>query len=181
MPINTVISTKLTDSGAEPITTDQAKLHASIDYADYDSILPIYISAARIAIENATGLAIIQKTVKQVVQLYANSIFKLSYSPVKSFSYGLELNQSDCGQYMLNGTGQPVNYGANDEVIVAEKTALYEIEYIAGYTTVPADLKLAILQMFTFIFNHRGEFSDGRIDVSIEAERIIMNNKRFII
>ena len=105
----------------------------------------------------------------------------MSYSPVKTFNYGLELNQSDCGQYMLNGTGQPVNYGANDEVIIAEKTALYEIEYVAGYTTVPADLKLAILQMFTFIFNHRGEFSDGRIDVSIEAERIIMNNKRFII
>lgn len=181
MPINTVISTKITDTGSEPITTAQAKLHASIDYADYDSLLPIYISASRIAIENATGQAILQKTVKQVVQLYANSVFKLSYSPVIAFNYGIELTQDSCGQYSINGSGLPVSYGANDEVIVAEKTGMYEIEYVAGYDTAPADLKLAILQMFAFTFNHRGEYNEGRLDMSMEAERIIMNNKRFIV
>lgn len=181
MPINTVISTKISDTGSEPITVEQAKLHAAIDYSDYDSIIPIYISAARIAIENATGLALIEKTVKQVVQLYPNTLFKLSYSPVKTFNYGYELGIDECGQYIVSSSGQPVNYGANDEVIVVSKAGIYEIEYKAGYATVPADLKLAILQMFTFIFNHRGEYNDGRLDISVEAERTIMNNKRFVI
>lgn len=181
MPINTVISTKISDTGSEPITTEQAKLHAAIDYGDYDSLIPIYISAARIAIENATGLALIEKTVKQVIQLYGNTLFKLSYSPVKTFNYGYELSLNECGQYIINGTGQPVNYGANDEVIVVPTSGIYEVEYAAGYSVVPADLKLAILQMFTFIFNHRGEYNDGRLDISVEAERIIMNNKRFIV
>lgn len=181
MPTNTVISTKITDTGAEPITIQQAKLHASIDYNDYDSLLPIYISAARIAIENATGLAIVDKTVKQIVQLYTNSLFKLSYSPVKSFHYGIELVTNDCGQYILISTGDQLNFGANDEVVTSPSNSLYEIEYEAGFSTVPADIKLAILQMFTFIFNHRGEYNDGKLDISVEAERIIMNNKRFII
>jgi hypothetical protein len=66
-------------------------------------------------------------------------------------------------------------------MISVEYDGTYEFEYLAGYETVPVDLKLAILQMFTFIFNNRGEFSEGKIDVSLEAQRIMGQNARFLI
>lgn len=175
MSTNIVLSTKLSDTGSEPISTDQAKLHCAIDYTDYDNLIPIYISAARIAVEQATGYAIVEKTIKQVVNLYALSPFKLSFSPILQLNYVIPVNVYGC-----NGNA-PYSFGANSELITVDYSGTYEIEYIAGYETVPADLKLAILQLFTFIFNHRGEYNEGKLDISLEAERIIMNNKRFIV
>ena len=180
MAINTILSTKVTDTGTEPITTAQAKLHASIDYSDYDTILPIYISAARMAVEKCTGYALVEKTVKHTANLKAHVPFQLTYSPVKQFNYAIQ-DYSQLGQeYGLNSdTG--LNFGSNGEVLMVDLDGIYDIEYKAGFDTVPADLKLAVLQMFTFIFNHRGEYSEGKLDISVEAERIVRNVSRFAI
>lgn len=180
MAINTLLSTKITDTGSEPVTTEQAKLHASIDFTDYDSIIPIYISAARIAVEKTTGLALVAKTVEHTASLKANVPFQLSYSPVTEFSYAVHDDQAYGQNYWLSSE-LPSNFGSNGEVLVVENDGIYDIMYKAGYSTVPADLKLAVLQMFTFIFNHRGEYGEGKLDLSVEAERIIMNNRRFSI
>lgn len=181
MAVNTILSTKITDTGVEPITVEQAKLHAAIDYPDYDSILPIYISAARIAIEKATGLALVEKTIKQTVSVYQGFPYRLRFSPVKQFNYALLVDQNNCGQTVLASPASPVNLGANNDVLYINESGIYEIEYKAGFDTVSADLKLAILQMFAFIFNHRGDYSEGRLDISAEAERIIIDTQRFVI
>ena len=181
MSINTILSSKVTDTGSEPITAEQAKLHASIDYTDYDSIIPIYISAARIAVENATGLALVDKTVKLTARLYSGMPLKLPYSPVKQFSYAALVVQNAYGQNVWSPSDPIDAYGVNDDLLTVATDGMYEIEFTAGYANVPADLKLAILQMFTFIFNHRGEYNEGKLDTAIEAERIIINNRRFAI
>lgn len=180
MAINTLLSTKITDTGSEPVTIEQAKLHASIDYTDYDSIIPIYISAARIAVEKTTGLALVEKTVQHTANLKANVPFQLSYSPVKQFNYAVH-DSTAYGQNYWLSTDMPINFGVNGEVLVVEHDGIYDIEYKAGLASVPADLKLAVLQMFTFIFNHRGEYGEGKLDVAVEAERIVMNSRRFSI
>jgi hypothetical protein len=180
MAINTILSTKITDTGSEPITTTQAKLHASIDYGDYDSLIPIYISAARIAIERATGLALVEKTVKHTVNLKADVPFAFSYSPVKQFSYAIYEPNQIGPNYWINGE-LPNSFGANNELLTVEQDGMYEIEYKAGYDVVPNDLKLAILQMFTFIFNHRGEYQEGKLETSLEAQSIILDVRRFSI
>lgn len=181
MAINTVHSTKITDTGSEPITTAQAKLHCAIDYSDYDTLIPIYISAARIAIERATGLALVQKTVKITAELQANYPFQLSHSPITEFKYVVPVDIEDYNIELswdgLNG----VNFGANFDVINVKNSGIYDIEYEAGFATVPSDLKLAVLQMFAFIFNHRGEYNEGKLDISVEAERIMQSNSRFLI
>jgi hypothetical protein len=106
--------------------------------------------------------------------------FQLTYSPVKQFNYAIQ-DYSQLGQeYGLNSdTG--LNFGSNGEVLMVDLDGMYDIEYKAGFDTVPADLKLAVLQMFTFIFNHRGEYSEGKLDISVEAERIVRNVSRFVI
>jgi len=180
MSINTVLSTKITDTGSEPITVEQAKLHASIDYTDYDSIIPIYISAARMAVEQSTGLALVEKTVRQTVKIHADVPFQLSYSPVKQFSYAYCDPDQTGPNYWFNAE-LPSNFGANDEIIEVDRDGIYEIEYKAGYTTVPPDLKLAVLQMFAFVFNHRGEYQEGKLETSMEAQRIITNVRRFAV
>lgn len=181
MAINTVYATKITDTGSEPITTAQAKLHCAIDYTDYDNLIPIYISAARIAVERATGLALVTKTVKLTAALIAKVPFQLSHSPVTEFKYIIPVEfYSYNYDYIWDGVNG-VNLGVNNELVTVEHDGIYEIEYDAGYTTVPADLKLAVLQMFAFIFNHRGEYAEGKLDISLEAERILQSNSRFLI
>ncbi len=39
MAVNTIISTRVTETGTEPVSIEQAKIHAAIDYTDYDSIV----------------------------------------------------------------------------------------------------------------------------------------------
>jgi hypothetical protein len=180
MSVNTIHSTSIIDTGSEPITTAQAKLHASIDYTDYDSLIPIYISAARLAVEQATGLAIVEKTVKSQATIYKGYPLKVGYSPVITMNYVVGMGANSACQY--NGdTGYVNNIGVSNEIISVEYDGMYEFEYSAGYETVPSDLKLAILQMFTFIFNNRGEYAEGKVDVSLEAQRIMGQNARFLV
>ena len=80
MSVNTILSSKISDTGSEPVSVEQAKLHAAIDYTDYDSILPIYLSAARQSIEKATGQALVSKKVNLTVALYAGNVFKPPHS-----------------------------------------------------------------------------------------------------
>ncbi len=173
MSVNTILSTKVTEVANEPVSASEAKLHASIDYDDFDTLIPVYISAARIAIERATGLSILQKTILTEAFIYPEFPFILQYSPVKSVNYIIGVEDSIC-----DGE-QPVMSGANNEIIQVKQAGHYQIEYTTGFSTCPADLKLAILQLFTFIFTHRGEYSEGKLDISVEALRIIGENARF--
>lgn len=176
MSVNTIYSTKVTETGSEPVSSSDAKLHASIDYSDFDTLIPIYISAARIAIERATGLAIIEKTVKCQAYIYPEAPFMLAYSPVKQVNYIIGVGStSSCTEE------SPVILGANQEVVLVSEAGQYEVEYVAGFDSCPADLKLAILELFTFIFTHRGEYSEGKLDISLEAARIIGENARFLV
>lgn len=174
MSVNTILSTKVTEVAGEPVSAPDAKLHASIDYDDFDSLIPIYISAARIAIERATGLSILQKTIVTQAFLYPEFPFSLQYSPVKSVNYVIGIGDTPTCE-----GEDPVLSGANNEIIQVKQAGHYEIEYSTGFATCPADLKLAILQLFTFIFTHRGEYSEGKLDISVEALRIIGENARF--
>jgi len=173
MSVNTILSTKVTEVAGEPVSTSEAKLHASIDYTDFDTLIPIYISAARLAIERATGLSILQKTIVTQAFLYPEFPFALQYSPVKSINYIIGVEDSICD------SEQPFVSGANSEIIQVKQAGHYEIEYMTGFASCPPDLKLAILQLFTFIFTHRGEYSEGKLDISVEALRIIGENARF--
>jgi uncharacterized phiE125 gp8 family phage protein len=178
MAINIIHSTKVIDGSNEPISTSEAKLHASIDYSEFDSIIPTYISAARLAVEKATGLALVQKTITSQATIYVEYPLILSYKPVKQVNYIRYLSENECDLY---GADAPVVRGAENELVFVKKEGLYEIEYVAGMTSVPADLKLAILQMFAFIFTQRGDYNEGKLDVSLEAERIMGQNQRFFV
>ncbi len=178
MSVNTILSSKITETGTEPVTLAQAKMHAAIDYTDYDTILPIYLSAARLSIEKATGLSLITKRVDITVELVANVLFKLPYSPVTLVNSIIgTLTNDDVTSYATNEK----NVGVNKDFIIVDVSGIYDVQYDSSITSVAADLKLAIMQMFTFIFNHRGEYMEGKLDYAVEAERIIGQNTRFVI
>jgi len=178
MQINIIHSTKVVDGSNEPVSASDAKLHASIDYSEFDSIIPTYISAARLAVEKATGLALVSKTITSQATIHPEYPLILSYKPVTQVNYIRYLSEDECDLY---GADAPVVRGAENELVFVKKKGLYEIDYIAGMSSVPADLKLAILQMFAFIFTQRGDFNEGKLDVSLEAERIMRQNQRFLV
>lgn len=172
MAVNTIISSKVTETGSEPVSVEQAKLHASIDYNDYDSILPIYLSAARQSIEKATGIALISKKVNLTANMVANTIFRLPDSPVSQVNYITSTLTNE--QYQDQS-----NVGVANDFVIVPVDGIFDIEYECSVSSVSADIKIAIMQMFTFIFNHRGEYAEGKLDYSVEAERIVGQNARF--
>lgn len=174
MAVNTIISSKVTETGTEPVSLEQAKLHAAIDYSDYDAILPIYLSAARQSVEKATGQALISKKVNLTAQLISNTPFRLPDSPISQVNYITPT-------FNNNGFQDQSNVGVANDFIMVDLDGTYDIEYECSISSVSADLKIAILQVFTFIFNHRGEYMEGKLDYSVEAERITGQNSRFII
>lgn len=174
MAVNTIISSKVTETGSEPVSLEQAKLHAAIDFTDYDAILPIYLSAARQSVEKATGQALISKKVNLTAQLIYNTPFRLPDSPISQVNYITPT-------FNNNGFQDQSNVGVANDFIIVDLDGTYDIEYECSISSVSADLKIAILQVFTFIFNHRGEYMEGKLDYSVEAERITGQNARFII
>lgn len=174
MAVNTIISSKVTETGSEPVSLEQAKLHAAIDFTDYDAILPIYLSAARQSVEKATGIALISKTVKLTVSMVANTVFRLPDSPVTQVNY---IEPTISNEHPQDQS----NVGVQNDFVMVALDGIYDIEYECTVSSVPADLKIAILQVFTFIFNHRGDYSEGKLDYSLEAQRITEQNTRFSI
>lgn len=177
MAVNTIHSISIVEAGVEPVTPSQAKLHAAIDFDDYDSIIPTYIQAARMAVEKATGVALMKKTFKVQASIYPDFPFRLPFTPVQLITY-ISVIKHGCEELLSD---YPVNYGYQDESIRVKYAGVYEIDYIGGYDSCPADYKLAILQMFAFIFSNRGDYNEGKLDVSLEAQRIMGQNQRFLV
>ena len=69
MTENRYIETKVTDTGDEPVTLEQAKLYMSVTAEDYDDLITELITVARKRVEDYTHLSLVGKTVKLTVDV----------------------------------------------------------------------------------------------------------------
>lgn len=133
----------------EIITLAEAKRHLRIDFTDEDQLITGLITASRIAIENYVQLSLVPCEVTALIQNEISGI-KLPWGP---YVDGLELRTEDDvlidpGLYKLRG-GELFQYSYE----------IFQAKYNAGYDedTLPADLKLAILNQLTELYENRGE------------------------
>jgi hypothetical protein len=171
MAVNTILGVRTTDTGSEPITMQEAKLHSAIDYSDYDSLIPTYITASRRMIEGTSGWALVEKTVTVDLSIDNQLPFMLPFNPIKEVLSVINLTNGHCGWEMqMMGDTQYIRF---------TDPGFYRVEYKAGFTVLPAEFKLACLQMFAFYFTNRGEDMSGKSMISAEAERIIESLRKF--
>lgn len=160
-------------SPTEPCTLTEAKAQAIITYPDDDTLITAYITKARKMIENYCNISIVAQNITLIAELYKE--WELPYGPVTgilSVQTRTGTEGSGPASYATASTGwntDGVDFltfnpaGATDEWNMTSfpfdspGAPRYKIDYTAGYITVPADLKQAVLMQVVWLYDHRGE------------------------
>ncbi len=143
----------------EPVTLAEAKNYCRVTITADDALINLLIASARETIEVATGLSLVPKDVIS----YFNNIggnFEIPFGPIdvatlQLFDMGQDGMEIAAADYILIGDQFPK--------LVFPKYADFKATYEAGYTTIPSDLKLAILDQVSYDYENRGLDSDSGI------------------
>lgn len=166
---NRVIDYQLTDGTiTEPVTLAEAKSYARcLTGTTEDTLFGILIVAAREAIENLTGLSLVSKTAK-VSFMNPGGYFALPYGPLTDAPVIKDSNGLVVTPTIL-GYDFPVIQDAFYDYATAE--------YSVGYDTIPTELKVAILDQITFLYENRGDNSDSAT-VCVKAQKVCQKYSR---
>jgi uncharacterized phiE125 gp8 family phage protein len=172
-------NTDLTEeTGLEPITRQEAKEHLRLDFqlgdvenitfSDDDQRIDRLISEARSAIEQLTGLSLIERVVKTVGFFTPGNSAEFPYGPVKRDAAiavvrdGVVQEEGDSTKGYKLGPGPFPNMWACGSD--------FEVSYSAGWdpASVPKGLKRAILEQLAFLYENNGAQLTGEVSESAE-------------
>ena len=138
--INQVIDYTLTETYVtEPVTPTEAKAWCRVlTGTAEDTIFDIIIPAARIAVEKFTGLSLVSKTAV-VKMLVPEGMFELPYGPVTSTPTWTDFEGNPITVETQGFDFPKVQYNWNSFI---------NATYDCGYSTIPQELKVAILLCF---------------------------------
>lgn len=154
---NLIIDLKrVTDLGAEPITVDEAKTQLRVTFMDDDIEITALITKARRYVENYCNISIVTQRIQVIASLV--DAWELPYGPVITIeSVQDNSGVSGSGPVTFNNTTSEWRYTAG--LFGPSYGYQYKIVYTAGMTC-PDDLKDAILQVITFLYENRGKVAD---------------------
>lgn len=151
---NRIISIDRVESTpTEPVTIAEVKAHLRITITDDDTELTKFITRIRLRVEDFCNISIVTKTIVLIADL--RGMMRLPYGPVQSlqtvavtppFGTSENLTASD---YSLIGT--------QDAQFQSCRCSIHTINYTVGMTTVPENLKLAILEEIAYHYENKGE------------------------
>jgi uncharacterized phiE125 gp8 family phage protein len=164
----------------EPITLAEAKEYARIDGSAEDTLITSLIKVARLHCESYMGKAIIRKTV---------TIDSFSFPYQWQIPYGPLASASDVSKVVTidqNNVETPLNYQLNvglfPKIAITSGNQSYKFKmvYVAGFTTVPEDIKLAVKMMVNTLYERREDFSDLQaIESPLGVKAILMPYKTY--
>lgn len=180
---------------SEPVTAAQAKLQAKVDYSTEDSLIAIYIQAARELVEKKMGIALLPQTIQEkhsawplATRLNPYRAIRLHRYPLRAVSSVGYLDENgdaqvlDSSTYVVSGTSYPPMIApANGQEWpdVLEQVGAITITYTAGYDdadSVPADIRQAILLIVADWFDNRENAVHERMTA---ADAILLNRRGF--
>lgn len=176
----------------EPVTLAELKLQSRIDVDDEDTLLAVFISAAREWAEKFCQRAIVEQTVEYMLDAWPCGAVELPWGEVidvEAVTYvdqdGVQQTWSD---YLLDATTEPARlapaYGESYPATRTQSGAI-TIRYRAGYApgdgsptdyaeNVPAAIKAAILMTAAHWFEHREAVIDGNVmETPLSAQSLL--------
>lgn len=199
MPGNLIIDIKKVETGIEPVTLADAKNFLNVTSTDDDALITTLCTSCRHAVEQACNISIIAKLITLVADWVKE--WELPLGPITGIqSVMIRTGNSGSGiaSYETQVSGWGVDGGDFQTFAPAEITSFnpgdpfrgyfqwgpyastqgacgrrYKIIYTAGYTTVPAQLKQAILSQIAHDYENRGDvdISDMSRNLCLEAEK----------
>lgn len=151
VPFNAVLDLVFDDGApVEPVIVTDVKSYAKIDTTADDTIIGYLITTARQQCEDFTGISIIPRKVTAVLNNSCGGIF-LPYCPFKTLVSVTDQdgNILTTDDYKISGTTFPQ--------LIYPKWDRLTLVYNTGYTTLPQEIKTAILQQTFYLYENRGE------------------------
>jgi len=144
------------ESSTEPVTLDEAKgwLKISDDITDDDDLLTELITVARQMCEKYSNISFITRTVKATLKNSLGSI-SLPYGPHGAIASYKDYNGEDVASTIVKVKGDQF------KVLYEPCIDYIEITYASGYTTLPYDLKRAVLCQVASLYENRGDADGG--------------------
>jgi len=142
----------------EPVSVEELKLFAKIDTDDVDSLLRGFIESVRFAAEEYMGRALIQQTIRLLMDFWPSMIIELPRPPLLSVTKIATLDEDDT-ETEYDSDNYYVIIGSTPGKVILKQSvtapynsmrdyAGYLIEYKAGYGTdakdVPSPIREAI-------------------------------------
>jgi uncharacterized phiE125 gp8 family phage protein len=162
---------KLLD-GPEGLTLAETKAHLRVDHDSEDALIQTYISASRGAAEAATGRAITVAQYRLVLPGFPEGPIDLTFPPlvsIQSLKYFNPLGQQitmAAQDYLLDSVTEPARLSplpGLDWPEVQERINAIEVNFTAGYSQVPADIKAWMLLAVTELYERRSLSSDKAV------------------
>jgi uncharacterized phiE125 gp8 family phage protein len=147
----------------EPITLAEAKEYARIDGSTEDTLVTSLIKAARLHCESYMGKAIIRKTVT-IDSFSFPYQWQIPYGPLASASDVTKVVTIDQNN-VETALNYQVNIGLFPKIAITsgDQSFKFKMIYVAGFTTVPEDIKLAIKMMVNTLYERREDVIVGTI------------------
>lgn len=151
-----------TDLVTEPVTLPEIKRYlnmlfdttGSYEFTDDDTLLNDINKASRKYMEHYTGLSFGSKTITAIIRNELGDI-EIPYGPIVSIT-----SVKDADGNVLS-TNQYKLIGNKFKRICWPTYSYLEITYVAGYTTLPYDLKASIITEAAWRYHNRGLEDDG--------------------
>lgn len=170
----------VTGPAAEPVTTSEAKLHLREDGTAQDTVVAALVTAAREAVEQRLGRALISQTWRLKMDAFpASSLeaIRLPLAPlasVSSIAYvdGAGATQTWASSNYVVSTGTlpgevRLAYDAASWPVTRDQPEAVTVTYVAGYgasaSAVPGPIKQAILLLVGHYYENRESVVTGTI------------------
>lgn len=148
-----VRSRLITPPGVEPVTLAEAKVQATVEHDEHDTMLQLMITAAREEAELRTGRALIDQTWQQRQEADGNTVCLRRWPVIEVTSVSDDEGPLDPADYQAEIGDFPA--------VVANRrlVGIVTVEYRAGYgaagNDVPAAIRQWILATVSSMYEHR--------------------------
>lgn len=161
----------LTDVSKDWLTGIDVKEALRISFEDDNQYIRELIGASRKAIEKHCGISIGTQTLKTIFDLNGYEEVEIPYGPVQSIS--TVKYKTGYGEYTTNEDDYDTD-GIDFKTFIPFITGRWELTYVAGYSTIPYDLKSIWVRLVGYYYENRGEVDS--IPANIKKE--LLNYKR---
>lgn len=152
--------TIVSDALVIPITLTEVKDHVNVDFTDSDAQLTALLASAFREVELFTEKGLKTKTAR-LSYTEINGTVQLPFDPIQSITSVTDLDNVAITDYELSGDKTKLS---------AYSASGIKITYVCGFTTLPADLKNAILDIIAIDFDNKVE--DKRLALKAVKDRI---------
>jgi uncharacterized phiE125 gp8 family phage protein len=167
----------ITPPAVEPILLADAKAHCRVDGTAEDTLITLYIGAARRAAENRTGLALIAQTWELALDAFPFAEIWLPLPPVASITSIKYLDANGVEQTLDAADYALDNYGSVRHWVIPaagvewpdtlDAANAVKVRFVTGYgasgSNVPEDIRAWMLLAIGTMYSQRETVAQGQV------------------